>query len=384
MPITSRPVATGSAFLSMLFLGVGVAIVGATARAVGLSASEIGYLVAAQNVGFGIAVVLGGALADRYPKPRVLTVGLLMLGTSFAVLYRSESFAVNLAVMLLMGAGMGTAEAVTDALLLEMHTKHESRLVTINHFFVSIGSVIITVYLMALELDWSASLVQVAAALGVLVVVSLLLKPPRHAIPDTGGTVLRNLSTDIGLILLFLAGMGAIGIGVGSAGVITTFATELRGIDTDSAQVILALFLSGLAVGRIVVGLVGTHRYPGRTAAIAALLAVVISILFYLVPLPDAALPVLASAMGLTVAPLLPLTIAVAGLRYRTVAGTAMGIVKLSIPIGGIVIPGLIGSVSYFASFPAALYLFPVSAAVVVAATLIGERRVKRSAATPE
>jgi hypothetical protein len=98
MYITSRPLSTGSAFLSMFFLGVGVAIVGATARMVGLAPSQIGYLVAAQNVGFGIAVIVAGTMSDIYRKPVILTVGLAMLGLSFFLLYRSEVFAANLAI----------------------------------------------------------------------------------------------------------------------------------------------------------------------------------------------------------------------------------------------------------------------------------------------
>jgi len=380
MHITSTRVATGSSFVSMFFLGVGVAIVGATARAVGLSPSQIGYLIAAQNIGFGIAVVTGGTLSDLYRKPMILTAGLVMLGVSFALLYRSGSLAVNLGVMFLMGCGMGSAEAVTDALLLEMHTRNESRLVTINHFFVSVGSVVITLYLMALELDWKASLGQVAIVLGALAVLVAFLRPPGHEDrPSSGGQIFRELSADWGILLLFLSGAGAIGLGIGSSGVMTTFATELRGVGAELAQIMLALYLVGMAAGRIIVGFLGRQRRPGVTAAIASGSALVCSVGFYLVPVPTPVLVPLAFVLGLTVAPLLPLTIATAGMRYRHVAGTAMGIVKLAIPIGGIVVPGLIGLVSDFASFTAALYLFPVSALLVISATLAGERRARRA-----
>jgi fucose permease len=55
-----------------------------------------------------------------------------------------------------------------------------------------------------------------------------------------------------------------------------------------------------------------------------------------------------------------------------------MGMVKLAIPVGGIVIPGLIGLVSDVVSFSAALYLFPTSALLVVVSTILSERRVGR------
>ena len=378
MRITSTPVATGSAFLSMFFLGVGVAIVGATARAVGLAPAQIGYLVAAQNVGFGLAVVIAGALSDVYRKPIILTVGLVMLGLAFGLLYRSEIFAVNLAVMVVMGGGMGVAEAVTDAWLLEMHTRNESRLVTVNHLAVSVGSVVITLYLMALELDWQASLSQVAVVLGALAALTAFLRPPGHeAAATAAGKAVRELSTDAGIVLLMLCAVGTVGLEAGSAGVITTFVVEMRGADTESAQYMLALFLVGLAAGRVVMGAIGGRGRPARLVAASALATLVVAILFYLVPLPLPAVAAAAFVLGMTVGPLLPLIIATAGLRFRHIAGTAMGMVKFAIPVGGIVIPGVIGLLSDTLSFRIALYVFPAAALLVLVATLAGERRVR-------
>ena len=377
MGIANRGIATGSAFLSMFFLGIGVAIVGATARAVGLSASQIGYLIAAQNVGVGIAVVVGGALSDLHPKPTILAVGLAMLGFSFAALYRSDSFAVNLGVMFIMGGGMGAVEAVTDAMLLDMHTRNESRYVTVNHFFVSIGMVGITLYLMALDLNWSASLTQVAVAMAALLALVVFLRPPGHHGAASGGQIVRELTADTGILLLFLAGAGAIGLGVGTTGVITTYATEVRRMSAESAQITLALFLLGMAAGRMLMGLLPRHNRPYGVAMVAACGALLGSVLVFALPLPPALLTALAFVTGLCVAPLLPLTIATAGLRYRHIAGSAMGMVKLAIPVGGIVFPGLLGLVSDVVSFKAALYLLPLCALLFLVATGLGERRRK-------
>ncbi len=375
MHTSSKGAATGSAFLSMFFLGIGVAIVGATAQAVGLSPSQIGYLIAAQNVGFGLAVVLAGALSDLYPKPTILTVGLAVMGISFAILYRTGLFGVNLAVMFLMGAGMGGVEAVTDAMLLDIHTRNESRYVTINHFFVSIGMVSITLYLMALELNWTASLTQVAIGVGVLAALVVFIRPPARRGASSAAQIFRELTSDAGILLLFLAGAGAIGLGAGVTGVLTSYATQVRLMSVGSAQLALALFLVGLAGGRMLVGVLARHTRPSRLAIIASGLAFVCSAVLFLIPLQAPALMTLSLILGLCVAPLLPLTIATAGLRYRHVAGAAMGMVKLAIPVGGIVFPGLLGLVTDVVSFNAALYLLPASALLFFVATGLGVRR---------
>ena len=71
---------TASSYLSMFFLGVSAALIGAAARNIGLSPYQIGLLIAAQQVGFILSVSFSGALADTSEKPRILFVGSLILG----------------------------------------------------------------------------------------------------------------------------------------------------------------------------------------------------------------------------------------------------------------------------------------------------------------
>ena len=77
--IYNRKIITSSSFLAMLFLGVGYSLVGAAARNIGVTPAQIGLLLAAQNVGFGVAVAIAGALSDTQPKPRILLIGSILL-----------------------------------------------------------------------------------------------------------------------------------------------------------------------------------------------------------------------------------------------------------------------------------------------------------------
>ncbi|TVQ20688.1 MAG: MFS transporter [Spirochaetaceae bacterium] len=374
--IKSVRVATGSMFASMFFLGIGVSIVGATAFRVGYSPGQIGYLLGAQNLGFGIAVLLGGAASDLYPKPRILTIGLVLLALAFATLYRSDSYALNLLIMVLMGAGMGGAEAVTDALLLDMHTKNESRYVVINHFFVSIGSAVIALYLMLLDLDWSGALFQVAATIGALALIAGFLRPPEQprAVLKPAD-ILATLRQDSSIVLLFVSGACAIGLGIGSTGIIASYLSELRGFTPGGAQLGLLLFLSGMAIGRIIFGLLVPHGRARGIVSVGFVAAGLLLSTLYLIALPVWAVYPLLLLSGMSVAPLLPLTIALAGLRFRHIAGTAMGVIKVAIPVGGILFPSLIGLVADTVSFSVALYAFPVIAIIGVVGTVMPERR---------
>ena len=145
---------TASSFLAMLFMGVGSALIGAAARDIGLTAAQIGVLIAVQNLGFVFSVIVAGALADTRPKPKILFIGSLILGISFLTFYLVPSFWVNLAIMLLSGIGLGTYEGVADAMLLDLHEARAALFINVNHFFVTIGALAISLYLIFLRLNW--------------------------------------------------------------------------------------------------------------------------------------------------------------------------------------------------------------------------------------
>ena len=83
----NRSVLTGSSYASMFFLGVGTVIIGAAAGNIGLTPYQTGLLVSAQNVGFIIAVLVAGALADTTDKARLMSAGSLILAASFFFYY---------------------------------------------------------------------------------------------------------------------------------------------------------------------------------------------------------------------------------------------------------------------------------------------------------
>ncbi len=63
-------------------------------------------ILAIQNVGFGLAVWLAGALSDTTSKTRLLLIGSLILGFGFLAYYVSPLFGVNLVVMFFIGIGL--------------------------------------------------------------------------------------------------------------------------------------------------------------------------------------------------------------------------------------------------------------------------------------
>ncbi len=47
-------------------------------------------MIMVQNLGFMVSVIISGALADTYSKPRILMIGSLVLPAEFLTFYSTE------------------------------------------------------------------------------------------------------------------------------------------------------------------------------------------------------------------------------------------------------------------------------------------------------
>ena len=359
----STPLLTASSFASMFFLGVGTAIIGAASGNIGLSPQQTGLLVAAQNVGFMLAVLAAGALADSAPKPRLLAAGSLLLAVSFFLFYRWAAYGLNLLVMFFIGAGIGVYEGVADAMLLDLHPRRQGLFVSVNHFFVTLGCLAITVYLLFLQMDWRRSLVQSAAVVLALAAIYALAHSSRGSSSErTLSGRLSFLRTQSVLALFLALATIAAGIELGLTALLTGFLMSLRGYDQVASKLGLVLLLAGVAAGRVILGLVSTRgRILRLLVALYAAASLCSAALFYAGP-GRLLTGLVIFVLGMTVSSLFPLLITLAGTLYRELAGTALGIVKLGVPLGGVLVPLALSALARWVSFQLSLALFPALA----------------------
>jgi fucose permease len=358
--IRNRNILTMSSFTAMFFLGVGAAIIGAASRNIGLSPFQIGLLLATQNIGFILSVITAGILADSADKARLLFAASLITAVSFFFFYLNDSFILNLGIMLIIGVGIGGYEGAADAMLLDIHNRRESLFITVNHFFVTFGGLMIVIYLIFLQMDWRKSMVQSAVAVFVLAVIFGLSRvPPRKVVTESFGKRLAFIGKQRPVLVLFLMASCAVGIEASLIGIITTLLMEFYGFDQVTSKLGLVAFLAGIAAGRIVLGVLARKSQLLKyILALFALTAIVLS--FLLIASPGTVMAyILLVVSGATISVLFPLTIALAGLKYPEMSGMVMGIIKLGIPVGGIVVPLMFSLFVQAASFKAALVLFP-------------------------
>jgi fucose permease len=359
--IRNRNILTLSSFTAMFFLGVGSAVIGAASRNIGLSPDQIGLLLASQNIGFILAVITVGTLADSTDKARLMFAASLIIAVSFFFFYLKDAFILNLGIMLIIGVGIGGYEGAADAMLLDIHARRQSLFISVNHFFVTFGELMIVIYLIFLQMNWRQSMVQSAAAVLVLAIIFGLSRvPPRKMMTENFRKRLAFIAKQRPVLVLFLMASCAVGIELALIGMITSLLMEFYGFDQVTSKLGLVAFLAGIAAGRLVLGVLARKSQLLKyITALFALTAAVLSFLLFASPGAVMAY-ILLIVSGTTISVIFPLIIALTGLKYPEMSGTVMGIIKLGIPAGGIVVPLLLSLLVQATSFQAALVLFPV------------------------
>jgi fucose permease len=359
--IRNRNVLTVSSFAAMFFLGVGTAIIGAAARSIGLSPFQIGLLISVQNMGFVFSVVVAGTLADSTDKARLMAAASLVLTVSFFLFYLKDSFILNLLVMLIIGVGIGGYEGAADAMLLDIHERRENLFISVNHFFVTLGGLMITIYTIFLQANWRKGMVQSSlAALALTILFGASQVSPRKAVTHGLRSRIAFLGKQRPVLMLFLMACCAVGIELTLMGMITTWLMELHGFSQVSSNFGLVAFLSGVALGRLVLGFfVAKGQMLKYILTLFALNAVILSSLIFASP-GTIMTYFLLVVSGATVSVIFPLIISLSGLKYPGLSGMAMGVIKLGIPVGGIVVPFLLSVLTQAVSFRVSLLLLPV------------------------
>jgi MFS family permease len=352
---------TASAYASMFFLGVSGAFIGAAARNIGLSPFEIGLMIAVQNVGFIISVSISGALADTRAKPKIMLVGSLILAFSLLAFYVAEIFWVNLVIMLLIGAGIGVYEGVTDAMLMDLHAKRISLHINVNHFFVTLGAIVISIYLTYLQMNWRISVIQSGVAVLLLALFFALARmqvkeKPSEPYLDR----LKILARERIVIVFFMVTAIIVGVEAGTIGILTTFLMDLREFTQVTSKIGLTVFLIGVASGRLFVGIFSHREQIIKYLLALFSLSLVFFSVLYFVDMGNWSYLLIYLA-GVAISALLPLVITLAGLLYPQIAGTVLGTIKIAIPIGGILTPFLMSVLARATSFQISLIVYPAS-----------------------
>ncbi len=360
--ITNTRAITGLSFGSMFFLGVCLTMVGATARAGGLSAYEVGILFSVQNLMNVISILFFAAWSDSYPKRIILAVGGALTGFAIFFYFARPEFAFNLVVLALVGFGIGSFDAGTDPLLLDIHKSRQEFFLATNHFFVTMGQLSLTLFMVFLAVTWRSAVVFSSALLLLISLGFWFSRPPAPThnppSPKERFVLLTENST---LVVLFFLMVITMGMQLGATGVLTSFLGDQRGFSEQHSSIALVLYIVGVAVGRLTLGALVRVGTLTRTAMALYGASIVVTIGLFTIPVTAVIWPMV-FALGFSLSALLPIIVTIAGLSYPRAPGAAIGVVKAAIPLGGVLIPFLFSLIARHAPGTNPGVIFPVIA----------------------
>ena len=344
---------TSAAFLAIGLNGATFAFVGTSLPALrtflNIDFGQAGMLMAMMQAGFTLAALFGGLLSDIVRIEKVLMLGCLLLSGGAFFLGIGTDYYTNLALISLIGVGVGLVVSSSNALLVGMHHERKGMILNVHHVFFGIGSLVGPLVMGSLlfhQYRWQNAYSGLSLMMFGLFLFFSLTKVPMRGQPSPKilGDQVAALLTDRFYILISIISALAIGTQFSLMLLSVSFLSEAKSISIGNASVVLSLFFVCLVVGRLICSRLSLHLC---NAKIILFLLLFQSTILMAVWLGDSRISMFSVVMsGLACSGLYPCFLALTGTLYSSVSGSALGILTTTAGLGGIFICWLTGIVS--------------------------------------
>ncbi len=375
-------------FASFAVMGLLVAALGPSlagfASQTGVHVSAVSILFTAQFLGLLLGTLSSGRVIDRLPVHPLMAIASGGIIVMVALLPLPTTLTLLIVAMFLLGLALGGIGLGGNTALVWVHGHGVGPYMNALHFFFGLGALISPI-LVAQTLDRTGS---VSIAFWIMAVAMLPLpflylrtrspSPPVAAASDAGG---RSQWAPVLLtsILFFLY----VGLEIGYAGWLFSYATQLGLASTITAGYLTSFFWAVFTLGRLA-GIPLAARVRPRVLLLVDLCGILFFFtLLALWPQTPTVLWVATAGLGLSMASFYPALFTLAG-RHITLTGKVSSILMAGDNLGAMIIPWLLGQ--RFASqgtemLAPTMLLVTVSAFVLYVALLALFRRQQPAAA---
>ena len=338
-----------------------------------LTPAQNGTIAFAQALGLMIASVGVGPLLDSQGDKIGLILGLAFIAIALFLLPRSKSYRGIVFLLFLLGVGGGIVVTGANALVSGVSAEHRATALNLLNLFFGLGG-LATPFISAnlFKKNW----VRLCLTVAMLTVATLAVQVATKMPTPTGasGVAFAGAGTVFGHPLLYLLGFFLFLYVSCEVGVWNWLPRHLiaQGIPESRALNILSLgFALGLLLGRLGVSPILLHAPPVEVT-LAASIAMAVTTFFMLRVTHPAAAAALVFLAGLSMAPVFPTTLAIAGTAFPQMTGTAIGFVITcgwaGLAVSSRIIGGIAGGDPL--RLKKALLLIPAFAVLMVALNL--------------
>lgn len=335
-------------FWALFALGLTAASIGPAlprlAEGTGVSLGAVSLVFAAYRGGFIVGSLGGGTLLDRLRGNRVLTVILLVLALTLALVPHAPSLALLVGLFLTVGIAAGIVEIGGNTLLLWSYGSRVGPYMNGLHFAFGIGA-ILSPLIIGRILEGTGNLSGAFLLAGALILPGavLLFRAKSPNAPETegdeeqGGRIAATVFT--ALFLLFYVGAES-----GFGGWLYTFAITLDLASPAQAGAMTSLFWGALTAGRLVL-IPFSNRIHPRHILLASVAGCLIFLGLLVLPVASGSVAILwiaAGGVGLSMAGIFPGAVSFAGRHMRVTGGVSRWFFA-GAGVGGMTIPWILG-----------------------------------------
>lgn len=310
----------------------------------GLTKEQLGRLGAVGFGGLVVGILVTGPIADRFGTKPFALLG--NLGTSLGLVAAAlaPSYSWLLVAIVILGLGAGMLDMVLSPVVAALHPHDRGGAMNWLHSFYCVGAVVtILLGTLALQrgLGWRASCLMLSPFPLLLLAAMLPLRFPTLS-TDAPRAPLRSLARNrwfqIALVAIFLGGATELGM----AQWLPAYAEVSLGYPAWISGSALLAFSVAMALGRMVVGAVGTRWNPFVIMFWGCASSVVFFLGASFLPHPALALAC-GIAVGFTGSCLWPTMLAVSADRHPEGGATMFGALAALGNAGGVFMPWLVG-----------------------------------------
>jgi MFS transporter, FHS family, Na+ dependent glucose transporter 1 len=334
-------------YAAFLCIGLSASIVGPTlpglAANTGADLSQISLLFTARSLGILVGSLTVSRLYDRLPGHPVMVIGLLSLALTMALTPLISQLWLLVLVMLLMGLVGSTVDIGTNTMLPWLHRGNVAPYMNGLHFFFGVGAflapvVVAQALLLSGDIVWAFWL----AALLILPVAVWIgpQRSPRPLAVEPGEVAGQQNHLLAAVITLFF--FLYVGAEVSFGGWIYTYAVQMGLASLTTAAYLTSAFWGSLMVGRLISIPMANRMAPRRLLAVG-IAGCLVSVGLLLTNTNSTTILWISSiGLGLSMAPLFPTTLSLAG-RNMPVTGKTTGWFFAGASTGAMTLPWLVG-----------------------------------------
>jgi MFS transporter, FHS family, glucose/mannose:H+ symporter len=375
---------TSGAFVSMSFLGMSRTFLGTALPAIRssleLTLLQAGTLTALLQLGFSMAVFIGGPISDVFKKSSILMFGCLFMGMNLLLFGFSEWLWLNFTGIVFIGVGGGLIESSSNPLLIRLFPGRESMVMQLHHFFFALGSLagpLIMGAVLAKAIPWQWAYIGFGLfVLSIFLFILFQKEPTPQKKSGFDIHLIGRLMTERTFLFLLFVTLFNSGIQNGICFWMVTFLKETRNFPITLASTSLFLFFACLAMGRLFSSYLLT-RFHEATYLLSLFSLLFVNLLIAIYAPGKWAIPFFALC-GLALSGIFPSLLGMTGKIYSEIPGAAMGILATGAGLGSVVIPWLMSLVSQLTDLKTGFLVYEIVVVLCVALMGMQSRQLRR------